>query len=66
MSIVEDIQAAVKSLSEEEYHHFRTWFSEREWQKWDDQIQRDSELGRLEFLIDEAAEEKAKSQLQDL
>ena len=66
MSIVEDIQAAVKSLSEEEYHQFRTWFSEREWQKWDDQIQRDSELGRLEFLIDEAAEEKAKSQLQDL
>ena len=66
MSKVEDIQAAVKSLSEEEYRHFRTWFSEQEWQKWADQIQRDSELGRLEFLIDEAAEEKAKSQLQDL
>ena len=66
MSKVEDIQAAVKSLSEEEYRHFRAWFSEQEWQKWDAQIQRDSELGRLEFLIDEAAEEKAKSQLQDL
>jgi len=35
MSKVEDIQAAVESLSEDEYHRFRTWFSEREWQKWD-------------------------------
>ena len=66
MSKVEDIQAAVESLSEDEYRRFRTWFSEREWQKWDDRIQRDSELGRLDFLIDEAVEEKAKSQLQDL
>ena len=66
MSKVEDIQAAVESLSENEYRRFRTWFSEREWQKWDNQIQRDSELGRLDFLIDEAVEEKAKSQLQDL
>ncbi len=66
MSKVEDIQAAVESLSEDEYHRFRTWFSEQEWQKWDDQIQRDSELGRLDFLIDEAVEEKAKSQLQNL
>jgi len=66
MSKVEDIQAAVESLSEDEYRRFRTWFSEREWQKWDGRIQRDSELGRLDFLIDEAVEEKAKSQLQDL
>jgi len=66
MSKVEDIQAAVESLSEDEYRRFQTWFSERGWQKWDDQIQRDSELGRLDFLIDEAVEEKAKSQLQNL
>lgn len=63
---VEDIQAAIESLSEKEYRRFRSWFSEREWQTWDTQIQADSDAGKLDLLIQEAQEEKAKGQLQDL
>ena len=66
MSKVEEIKVAIESLSEDEYRRIRSWFSERDWQKWDNQIQADSELGRLDFLIHEAQEEKTKGQLQDL
>lgn len=63
---VEEIQAAIESLSEDEYVRLRRWFSERDWQKWDRQIEADSEVGKLEFLIKEAFEEKAKGELKEL
>jgi len=63
---VEEIQAAIESLSEDEYVRLRRWFSERDWQKWDRQIEADSEAGKLEFLIKEAWEEKAKGELKEL
>ncbi|MDA0740271.1 MAG: hypothetical protein O2999_14960 [Nitrospirae bacterium] len=66
MSSVDNIQAAIESLSEDECRRLWSWFSEREWQKWDNLIQEDSALGKLDFLINEARETKAKGQLQDL
>jgi len=63
---LEEIQAAIESLSEDEYVRLRRWFSERDWQKWDRQIEADSEAGKLEFLIKEAWEEKAKGELKEL
>ncbi len=54
MSTVEEIQAAIESLPEGEYARLRVWFSERDWDKWDEQIAKDSETGKLDFLIDEA------------
>jgi hypothetical protein len=60
MLTVEEIQAAIESLSEEEYVRLRAWFSERDWDEWDEEIAKDSEAGRLDFLIDEALEGKTK------
>lgn len=57
---VEDIQAAIESLPYQEYRRLRQWFSERDWEKWDRQIEADSESGKLDFLIEEALNEKAK------
>lgn len=54
MSKVEEIEAAIESLSEEEYLHLRKWFTEKDWGKWDKQVQSDSESGKLDFLIREA------------
>jgi hypothetical protein len=51
---VEEIQSAIESLSEDEYARLRRWFSERDWEKWDRQIEEDSESGKLEFLVKEA------------
>lgn len=66
MSTVEEILRSIESLSEEEYARLREWFSERDWEKWDRQIKADSESGKLDFLIKEARDEKAKGKLKEL
>jgi hypothetical protein len=63
---VKEIQAAIESLPHEEYIRLRQWFSERDWEKWDRQIEADSESGKLDFLIEEALTEKAKGSLKEL
>jgi hypothetical protein len=57
---VAEIQTEIESLSGEEYTRLRIWFSERDWEKWDKQIELDSESGNLDFLIKEAIDEKVK------
>ncbi|MEK6617847.1 MAG: hypothetical protein AABY90_04045 [Nitrospirota bacterium] len=66
MSKVEEIQAAIETLSRDEYVRLREWFSEREWEEWDKQIEMDSESGKLDFLGKEALEEKTKGKLRNL
>ena len=66
MSKVDKIKEAIESLPEEEYIQLRQWFSEKDWQKWDRQIEADSKSGKLDFLIEEALNEKAKGKLKTL
>ena len=56
MARVEELEMAVDSLTPEEYNRFRRWFLERDWEKWDQEIEEDAEAGRLDFLVREAAE----------
>jgi hypothetical protein len=51
--------------TEEEYARLRELFSERDWEKWDRQIKADSESGKLDFLVKEARDEKAKGKLKN-
>jgi hypothetical protein len=66
MSKVEEIKQAIDTLPEEEYIQLRQWFSEKDWQKWDQQIAVDSESGKLDFLLREALEAKSKNKLREL
>jgi hypothetical protein len=66
MSKVSEIKAAIEALREEEYAQLRQWFSARDWEKWDRQVEADSASGKLDFLIKEALDEKAKGTLKDL
>ncbi len=66
MTRVQEIQAAIESLPQEEYVRLRQWFSERDWAQWDKQIEADSERGKLDFLVKEALDEKAKGLLREL
>jgi hypothetical protein len=66
MTKVEEIEQAVDSLSEEEFRTFRDWFLERDWEKWDTQLERDAAEGRLDFLVREAMNEKTQGKLSDL
>ena len=63
---VEEIQVAIESLPYQEYIRLRQWFSERDWEKWDRQLEADSESGKLDFLIEEALTEKAQGILREL
>ena len=63
MSKVNKIKAAIEALAEEEYSQSRRWFAERDWEKWDRQIESDSESGKLDFLLKEALDEKAEGKL---
>lgn len=62
----QEIQAAIESLPWEEYVRLRQWFIERDWEQWDQQIEADSEAGKLDFLIKEALDEKARGLLREL
>jgi hypothetical protein len=66
MSSVEEIKAAIEALPEADYVQLRQWLSERDWEKWDRQIETDSKSGELDFLIVEALDEKAEGTLTEL
>ena len=66
MSRIDDLKAEIERLPSEEFTELFRWLSEKDWEKWDNQIVADSQAGRLDFLIREAREEKAKGRLKDL
>ena len=66
MTKIQEIQVAIESLPREDYVRLRQWFSERDWEEWDKQIEQDFEAGKLDFLIQEAMQEKAKGKLKEL
>ena len=63
LATVTDIQIAIESLPRPEYQNLRQWFSEMAWEKWDKQIEADSNAGKLDFLIEEALNEKRQNGL---
>jgi hypothetical protein len=63
MSKVDKIKEAIESLPEEEYIQLRHWFSEKDWGKWDRQIEADARSGKLDFLAKEALQAKKEGKL---
>lgn len=63
---IEEIQAAIEALPQESYSQLRQWFSERDWEQWDQEIVADSNKGKLDFLVREALDEKAQGNLREL
>ena len=66
MSTVEEIKSAISALSKEDYIHLRKWLSERDWEQWDEEIEKDSASGKLDFLMKEAVAEKNQGGLSKL
>ena len=65
MSTLEEIQSAITSLSPEDYARLRQWFADRDWERWDRQIEEDAASGKLDFLIEEAVAGKAQGRLRE-
>jgi hypothetical protein len=65
MSRVEEIEAAIEQLSPEEFRRVAQWFHDREQVEWDEQLDRDSASGKLDFLFDEADKEAERGLLRE-
>jgi len=63
---VNEIKAAIEALSKDEFVQLRRWFSVMDWERWDRQIELDSESGKLDFLVREALGEKGEEELREL
>ncbi len=63
MSKVEELKAQIESLPSEDFAELYRWLAEKDGERWDAEIENDSEAGRLDFLIREAREEKAQGSL---
>lgn len=66
MRTLEEMKSAIEALPRREYLDLVQWLSERNWQAWDEEIERDSASGKLDFLIQEALEEKSQGKLGSL
>jgi hypothetical protein len=66
MSKMDKLKAEIESLPREEFAEIFRWLSEKDWERWDKEIEDDSQSGRLDFLVREAREDKAKGNLKDL
>lgn len=63
MQNFEEIKAQIEALPEPEYAKLLDWLSERDAAEWDRAIEQDAATGALDFLIDEAVEEKRQGKL---
>jgi hypothetical protein len=59
MSTVDEIKEQVLALSNEEQATLRDWLLELDWDRWDEQLERDVRNGRLDALAEEALREDA-------
>jgi hypothetical protein len=66
MSKIDKLKTEIESLPSEEFAEIFRWLSEKDWERWDKEIDADSQAGRLDFLVREAQEDKAKGNLKDL
>ena len=66
MMKVEQLQREIEALPEKEFSRLRRWFIEKDWERWDQQLESDAGAGKLDFLVEEGAAAKAQGKLSDL
>jgi hypothetical protein len=66
MSTVQEIETAVRNLSQDEFSAFRDWFVEFEAAAWDRQFEADVTAGRLDSFADEALTDLREGRCRDL
>ncbi|MBW4571585.1 MAG: hypothetical protein KME31_27285 [Tolypothrix carrinoi HA7290-LM1] len=54
MLTLEQIESAILQLSPDEYKKLIEWFADLDYQRWDEQLEKDIADGKLEALAQEA------------
>ncbi len=60
MSKIDDLKAEIENLSTNEIAEIFRWLSQKDWERWDKEIEGDSQWQKIDFLIRETHEDKAK------
>lgn len=63
MTTISEIQQAILTLDDNDYLELMRWMSKLDWERWDAQIEADSESGKLDFLEAEALAAKREGAL---
>ncbi len=66
MSKVDELKTKIEKLPREEFSELARWLSEKGWERWDKEIEADSEASKLDFLVREAFDAKVTGILKDL
>jgi hypothetical protein len=66
MSTIEQIKTAILSLAPSEFQRLRQWIFDVDYQRWDEQIERDIAEGKLDALIEEAISEFKAGQCREI
>jgi len=65
MNTIQEIENAIRRLSDEELAAFRAWFAQYDADAWDRQFERDAAEGRLDALADEALKDLREGRCTD-
>ena len=63
MTTIQEIKSAIGSLPHQEYIQLLGWIHDKDWSDWDNQFKIDANSGKLDFLAQEALEEKKNKKL---
>ncbi len=63
MSNLKQIEAKIFKLPSEEFQRLRQWFFDLDYQRWDEQLEKDVADGKLEDLSEEAIADCDRNQL---
>ena len=66
MMKVTELQRAILDLSEAEYTELVRWLRDQDWERWEQEFDRDVRAGRLDLLAGNALEAKANGWLEAL
>jgi hypothetical protein len=62
---VEEIEQAIRALSEDEFARIADRVHALEQERWDAELDRDASSGKLDFLIAEARDDRQRGRLKD-
>lgn len=66
MAKIDQLKIEIEQLPEEQFSELVRWLSEKDWARWDREIEADSRTDKLDFLVREAEDAKSKGSVSDL
>ncbi|CUQ66881.1 hypothetical protein [Candidatus Nitrospira inopinata] len=66
MATIDELETEIEQLSPEQFAELGRWLSEKDWGRWSKEIEADSIAGKLDCLVREALDAKAKGMRKDL